>query len=122
MPDFVYLLRHGEASHNIEVSSMHVGVFGLAEKADLGPPLGAQHDTSQPDTELTSRGRQQAAAIDAATQSTLQRDVDLIVTSPLRRALQTTLDGLSSAVSRLGRDAIVLLPQAQETGHRGSPR
>ena len=122
MPDFVYLLRHGEASHNVDVSRLNVRVFGLAEKADLGLSLDGQHDTSQPDTELTSRGRQQAAAFNAATQSTLQRDEDLIVTSPLRRALQTTLGGLSSAISRLGRDAIVLLPQAQETGHRGSPR
>ena len=44
----------------------------------------------------------------------LQTQVDLIVTSPLRRALQTTLRTWGPAVERLGIEKVICLPEAQE--------
>ena len=63
-------------------------------------------------------GREQAAALNEATIGTVQTEVELIVTSPLRRTLQTTLDGLPEAIRRLGKSNIILLPQAIETSNR----
>lgn len=75
-------------------------------------------DRTRLDTQLTSSGREQAAALNVATIGTVQTEVELIVTSPLRRTLQTTLDGLPEAIRRLGKSNIVLLPQAIETSNR----
>lgn len=57
----------------------------------------------------------------------LQKEADLIVSSPLRRTLQTTTLGWAPAVARLGGPrSVVLLPQAQECNalpcDTGSPR
>ncbi|CAD6574539.1 MAG: hypothetical protein CYPHOPRED_005450 [Cyphobasidiales sp. Tagirdzhanova-0007] len=78
-----------------------------------------QHNVSGdyqiPDAVLTKKGRQQAKDLDRATRETVQKDVELIVSSPLRRTIQTTLDGYPHAVARLGgKSKILLLPSAQE--------
>lgn len=56
----------------------------------------------------------------------LQEKVDLIVTSPLKRALYTTLFGWKPAIKRLGIGNVVVLPEAQECCDfpcdTGSPR
>ena len=44
----------------------------------------------------------------------LQSKVDLVVTSPLRRAMYTTLFGWKPAIARLGIENVVVLPEAQE--------
>nr|POF07120.1 hypothetical protein CFP56_31744 [Quercus suber] len=67
-----------------------------------------------PDAPLTALGRSQAAGIAPATPE-LQNSVNLIVSSPLKRTLQTTLLGWHPAIERLGgRSAIICLPEAQE--------
>lgn len=92
----VIICRHSQATHNV---------------AD---------DYSLPDAPLTSPlGKQQAAKLpDFTTQ--LQGEVDLIITSPLKRTLQTTLLGWAPAVKRLGQQNVICLPQLQgECGRAG---
>lgn len=40
--------------------------------------------------------------------------VELVVTSPMRRTMETTLLGLTPLLKRTGRKNVVLLPHAQE--------
>ena len=67
------------------------------------------------DAPLTKLGRSQAKDLNKETADSLQKEVELIVSSPLRRTMSTTLDGYPSAIERLGgKGKIVLLPDAQE--------
>lgn len=68
---------------------------------------------SVPDAPLTALGKKQAASLAPQVQQ-LQGTVDLIVSSPLQRTLQTTQLGWGPAVGRLGIGNVVCLPQAQE--------
>lgn len=65
------------------------------------------------DAPLTKLGRKQAAAL-APKIPQLQDKVELIVTSPLKRTLQTTLLGWGPAVKRLGIKNAICHPAAQE--------
>jgi len=99
----IILTRHAQAEHNVDL------------------------DYSIADAPLTALGKKQATALGPQT-ADLQRDsVDLIVTSPLKRTLQTTYLGFGTAIERLGgRGSVICLPQAQECNafpcDRGSPR
>lgn len=67
-----------------------------------------------PDAPLTVLGKKQAAAL-APQVRELAKDVDLVVSSPLKRTLQTTKLGWTDAIDRLGGlSKVVCLPQAQE--------
>lgn len=91
MAKTIYLVRHAQAEHNVA------------------------EDWSIADAPLTPLGRQQARDLNEATASGLQKEVQLVVTSPLRRTMATTLDGFPEAIERLGgRSNIILLPEAQE--------
>lgn len=83
------LTRHAQAEHNVDL------------------------DYSIPDAPLTPLGKKQAASL-ARLIPELQQQADLVVSSPLKRTLQTTKLGWGPAVERLGLDKVVLLPQAQE--------
>ncbi|CAO1614267.1 unnamed protein product [Parajaminaea phylloscopi] len=86
----VIICRHSQATHNV---------------AD---------DYSLPDAPLTDLGKQQASKLPEFV-AQLQQQVDLVVSSPLKRTLQTTLRGWGPAVERLGgRKNVVCLPQLQE--------
>lgn len=86
----IYLTRHAEAEHN------------------------ATGDSMIADALLTKLGEQQAARLGQVTPE-LQTKVELVVSSPLRRTLQTTAAGYKDAITRLGGHAKVLcLPQLQE--------
>jgi len=78
-----------------------------------------------PDPRLTALGEQQASS-GAAQIADLQDSVDLIVTSPLKRTLQTTLRTWGPAVKRLGIENVICLAEAQECNDypcdTGSPR
>ena len=77
------------------------------------------------DSPLTPLGKKQAASL-APQVAELQDEVNLIVTSPLMRTLQTTKLGWGPAVKRLGIKNVICLPQAQECNDfpcdTGSPR
>ncbi|KAI1470255.1 phosphoglycerate mutase-like protein [Daldinia caldariorum] len=84
------LTRHAQAEHNVSL------------------------DYSIHDAPLTPLGKKQAASL-ARQIPDLQSSAEVILSSPLRRTLQTTYLGWGPAVSRLGGPkSVVLLPQAQE--------
>lgn len=68
------------------------------------------------DARLTARGREQAAALNAATKDTVQASAELLVASGLRRTLSTALDGYPTLKARLDAAGkpLVVLPQLQE--------
>lgn len=66
------------------------------------------------DPPLTALGQKQAASL-APTVGKLQDEVDLVVTSPLKRTLQSARLAWGPAIERLGGPKnVVCLPQAQE--------
>ncbi|KAF5721554.1 histidine phosphatase clade-1 [Fusarium globosum] len=87
MPKTIHLVRHGQAVHN----------------------LGEAYNVL-PDTDLTPLGQEQAKGLISNCPDLA--NVDLIVSSPLRRTLQTTLLAFSSPLER-GLQ-IVALPEVQE--------
>ncbi|ORY73621.1 histidine phosphatase superfamily [Leucosporidium creatinivorum] len=88
----IYLTRHAQAGHNVA------------------------EDYSIPDAELTPLGRQQSAQLHEETKDGLQQTVELIVSSPLRRPMQTMLVGYPDLKARLNHK-VVLLPELQEVNH-----
>ncbi|BGP00586.1 Phosphoglycerate mutase family protein [Rhodotorula toruloides] len=102
MPPRVFLLRHGEAQHNV------------------GPPF-PPPDHSLLDPELTSRGVTQCAAIPTTYPTffaSLKPENTIILVSPLRRTMQTMLLGFSSLLpsSTSHPVPLLILPQLQECG------
>ncbi|GAA5939984.1 hypothetical protein JCM3775_003246 [Rhodotorula graminis] len=103
MPPRVFLLRHGEAQHNV------------------GPPF-PPPDHAQLDPELTSRGVTQCIAIPTTYPtffSSLNPADTVILVSPLRRTLQTMLLGFSAHLPSSTNSKpipVVILPQLQECG------
>jgi broad specificity phosphatase PhoE len=82
----IHLIRHGQSTFNV-------------------PP----HDASIKDPYLTSTGRQQAETLG----DTFPCTVDLIVCSPLRRALYTALYAFGD-VLKTGNKKIIAIPELQE--------
>jgi broad specificity phosphatase PhoE len=90
----LHLTRHAEAAHNVD------------------------QDYSIPDAQLTAQGCEQAAKLNSVTVQTIQQTADLLVTSPLSRALQTTILGFPALKARLEsqKDSkpLIVLSQLQE--------
>ncbi|WFC97551.1 hypothetical protein MYAM1_000265 [Malassezia yamatoensis] len=85
----IFLTRHAQAEHNVE------------------------DDYSIPDAPLTPLGKRQAARLPSLSDE-LQNTVDVILSSPLRRTLQTVSLGYPKAVKRLGGlSKVVCVPQLQ---------
>lgn len=90
----IHLVRHAQADHNVDFDNH-----------------------SFPDAALTPTGKEQCLELNERTSLNIQESAQLLVTSPLRRTLQTTLIGFPHLISRLGgRSAIIALPQLQENG------
>ncbi|KAF5573223.1 histidine phosphatase superfamily clade-1 [Fusarium pseudoanthophilum] len=87
MPQIIHLVRHGQAVHNL-----------------------GEANNILPDTDLTPLGQEQARGL--ISKHPELANVDLIVSSPLRRTLQTSLLGFSAQLER-GLQ-IVALPEVQE--------
>lgn len=86
----VVICRHSQATHNV---------------AD---------DYSLPDAPLTDLGKIQASKLPEFVPQ-LQQQIDLVISSPLKRTLQTTLRGWGPAVQKLGGPRkVICLPQLQE--------
>ncbi|KAI0329913.1 phosphoglycerate mutase-like protein [Cubamyces sp. BRFM 1775] len=88
----IFLTRHAEAEHNVT------------------------EDWTIRDAPLTARGREQAAALNEATKDTVQATADLLVTSGLKRTLQTTILAFPALRKRLEAEGkpVLVLPQLQE--------
>ncbi|SNX86765.1 uncharacterized protein MEPE_05474 [Melanopsichium pennsylvanicum] len=86
----IYLTRHSQAEHNV---------------AD---------DYSIPDAPLTPLGKQQSARLPSLTQD-LQSRAQVILSSGLKRTLQSTKIGYAPLIERLGGlGKVIVLPQLQE--------
>lgn len=70
------------------------------------------NDHTVPDAPLTALGKKQSAAL-APQIPELQNSVDVIISSALKRTLQSTKLGWGPAVDRLGIGNVICLPQAQ---------
>ncbi|KAI4736421.1 PGAM-domain-containing protein [Aureobasidium sp. EXF-12298] len=86
-PKSLYFVRHAQGEHN------------------------AQHDDSIPDAVLTPQGKSQCR--DLSTAFPNHESVSLIVSSPLRRALQTSVHAFAPALQRDG-VKVLLQPMSQE--------
>ncbi|KAM0754554.1 phosphoglycerate mutase-like protein [Meredithblackwellia eburnea MCA 4105] len=88
----ILLTRHAEAEHNVG-KRYHI-----------------------PDAPLTALGRKQSADLNEDTKNSFQLKADLLVSSPLRRPLQTMLIGYPGLRKRLEGEGkkVILLPELQE--------
>ena len=68
------------------------------------------------DAPLTALGREQAAKLHADTKDNIQQTADLLVTSGLRRTMQTAIIGYPELRKRLeaAGKPVIVLPQLQE--------
>ncbi|KAJ3989543.1 histidine phosphatase superfamily [Lentinula detonsa] len=93
MSKVIHLTRHAQAEHNVD------------------------EDYSIPDPPLTPLGRRQSEELYAQT-AELQQSADLLVTSPLKRTLQTTIIGYRGLRARLESQnpakPIIVLSRLQE--------
>lgn len=76
----IHFIRHAQSQHNARVQEL--------ANEDL-----ARRDPALRDAPLTALGHQQAAAL--ADEVAQLHDVELVITSPLTRAIQTTLAGFA---------------------------
>ncbi|GAA6003273.1 histidine phosphatase family protein [Rhodotorula paludigena] len=88
----IFFTRHAQAEHNVA------------------------EDYSILDAPLTKLGREQSANLCKETQDGFQRDADLLVSSPLRRPMQTFIIGYAPLRERLEKEGkpVVILPELQE--------
>lgn len=103
----IYLMRHGQAEHNVDRDF----TSACSDIEIHSEP--ATHSLAELDDRLTPMGWREVQSFPSLIPS-LQDKVDLIVTSPLRRATHTTLSGWKQAISRLGLSNVIVLPEAQE--------
>ncbi|TIC08802.1 phosphoglycerate mutase-like protein [Wallemia mellicola] len=92
----IYFTRHAQAAHNV---------------AD---------DYTIPDAPLTQLGREQSSRLNPLTEGTIQKTAELLVSSPLRRPMQTMLEGYPNLVKRLeseGKPPILLTIAQEVNGH-----
>jgi len=100
----VYFTRHAQAEHNVT------------------------YDWDIPDAPLTPHGRHQSALLNRDTKDTFQKTAELLVTSALKRPMQTMVIGYPLLRKRLEEAGkpVVILPQLQECNDCpcdvGSPR
>ncbi|OWZ35271.1 hypothetical protein C356_05106 [Cryptococcus neoformans c45] len=90
----IHLTRHAQAEHNV---------------AD---------DYTIADAPLTTLGQEQSRQLNEATKNGVQKTAELLVTSPLRRPLETMLLGYPELKSRLEKSGkhVILLDILQEVG------
>ena len=105
----IFLTRHAEGYHNVEQDWSR----GLHEPLKIHSQASEANQNTVYDPALTPKGKDQATSA-APHISDLQQSADLIVTSALRRTLQTTLRTWAPAIERLGRENVICLPEAQE--------
>lgn len=114
----IILTRHAQAEHNVGLD--YSSMYSIVEKTHCYFNI-----LIVPDAPLTPLGKKQAASL-APQIPKLQKEADLIVSSPLKRTLQTTKLGWGPAVERLGIKNVICIPQAQECNEfpcdTGSPK
>lgn len=76
-----------------------------------------------PDPGLTQKGRDEAAKLHEETKDTIQNEAELLVSSALKRPLQTTVIGYPDLRKRLEGEGkpVIILPQLQEVSITEDP-
>ena len=80
------LVRHAQSKNNAKHERLRVELAGQPERI-----LEERERVREPDPELTPIGSEQAACLAEALAAVAARDTTMLVTSPMRRALQTTV-------------------------------
>ncbi|KAK6909832.1 hypothetical protein L486_00518 [Kwoniella mangroviensis CBS 10435] len=90
----LHLTRHAQAEHNVA------------------------SDYTIADAPLTSLGKKQSRELNELTKDTFQKTAELLVSSPLRRPMETMLIGYPSLKERLDKEGkpVILLDTLQEVG------
>lgn len=88
MPTDVFFIRHAQSAFNAAVEEIKQATAGLDQSALMTRFSSLREDPSLRDAPLSAEGHRQVAAA-AAEAATL--DVDLVLVSPLTRAVQTAL-------------------------------
>ncbi len=117
----IVLIRHG-CTHMNEYLGKHIS-FGAPHFTDVFEDTN-ERDTYYRDSPLSPRGVQQAQELSKRAGLKLMNECDLVVTSPLTRALQTTEIGFGNHIPP--DTPIIALPQAAERlyliSDQGKPR
>lgn len=112
VPKTIYLLRREELPcWFAPAETLHTDAEGVHNVPHAAAP------DEIPDPRLTAKGRLQCKELHSKTVD-LQNTVDMIVTSPLRRTMETCLIGFETAINRLGKENVVVLPELQEINGR----
>ncbi|TNY19668.1 histidine phosphatase superfamily [Rhodotorula diobovata] len=115
MAKTVYFCRHAQAEHNVAEDYSSASPPPLPSHPSL-TSLSLSTSPTVPDAPLTKLGRQQSADLRNETQDGFQKDAQLLVSSPLRRPMQTAIIGFAPLRERLDKAGkpMVLLPELQE--------
>lgn len=111
MPRTITLIRHGEAQHNLGVSPR----ISRVALASINIPSQGPRWRHLLDPELTADGIAQSLSL-AQEPATHLPVPDLILTSPLLRAIQTTLLAFSPLLDENASLRVLVTPLAQEIG------
>ena len=91
----IHLIRHAQGFHN----------------------LSEENEEKLHDPDLTKRGKEQCERL--RDNFPYQSEIDCIITSPIRRTIQTALIGLEPAIKE-NKLKLILAPRAQETSNKPS--
>ncbi|TCD69186.1 hypothetical protein EIP91_008482 [Steccherinum ochraceum] len=110
----IFLTRHAQAEHNVDLDYSMTKIY-------------LRIDILVHDAPLTQLGRQQSARLNEDTKNNIQQTAELLVSSPLRRTMSTTLVGYPDLFKRLiAQHKVILRPELQECNAHpcdvGSPR
>ncbi|KAI0393478.1 histidine phosphatase superfamily [Xylariaceae sp. FL0594] len=115
----IIICRHGQAEHNpvndvkgdVNIPDALLTTIGKEQVAYLAHP---SHELEQKIASASGLASPKNGPPQTHLLPKLQEEVQVIITSPLRRTLQTTLIGWKPAVERLGQKNVICLPDAQE--------
>lgn len=110
MPPKLYLVRHAQGEHNATVSCLS-RVPHHARHANL-----TQRNYTIPDPALTAKGKSQCQELSKSFKH--HETIDLVLTSPLRRTIQTAALSFGPTLSRDVQ--FIAVPEAQEIGDHAS--
>lgn len=98
-PKDLILIRHGVTNMNVYLSSHPYGEPGFVDPGDI-------------DTRLTSTGRTQAASLEPTlARAHASRPIDVLVSSPLSRAMETATLALGAAGNKIPQEVSPLIAE-----------
>lgn len=130
----IYIIRHAQGLHvsyiTVRLLDLEVDLLNSSRLHFVPPPgfslslprrsvrnvlllsKNVDGDTSIRDPRLTNLGRQQSSEAGRKLAS-IQHRIQLVLTSPMARTLETSQLAFGSAIERLGKEKVICLPQFQ---------